>query len=82
MDGRKPNIDYKYRSVVLGRIDDLRKCMDKAEDLETAVHCRIRLAEALTFAMQLDLLEPVEATEIGVKATSFIERKFNHKLKS
>lgn len=76
------NVDYKYRSVVLGRIDELNKRINKADDLETAKRCRICLSEALTFAMQLDLLEPIDATTTGVKATNFIETKFSCKLNS
>jgi hypothetical protein len=72
------NTDSKYREVVLGEINDLRNCLEKADDIETARHCRIRLSEALTFAMKLDLLEPTKATEIGVKADHLIESKFKN----
>lgn len=75
MNGK--NTDIKYMEIVLGRVDEINAIIHhKLEDIEHAKHVRARLAEALTFAMQLDLLEPIKATEIGVKADHFIESKF------
>ena len=67
--------DYELKSIVLGRVDDLNACIlcDKTDEY---LHTRARLAEALTFAMQLKLLEPIEATEIGSKANEHICRVY------
>lgn len=63
--------EYELKSIVLGRVDSLNASIlcDKTDNY---LHVRARLAEALTFAMQLNLLEPIRATEIGAKADAHI----------
>lgn len=63
--------DYELKSIVLCRVDDLNACI-LCNKTDEYLHTRARLAETLTFAMQLKLLEPIEATEIGVKADAHI----------
>lgn len=46
-------MDNKYREAVLSRINNLRNCLERADDIETANICCIRSSEALTSAMQL-----------------------------
>lgn len=64
-------MEHELKSIVLGRVDDLNACilLDKTDKL---LHARARLAEALTFAMQLNLMDPVIADEIGAKADAHI----------
>ena len=63
--------DYELKSIVLYRVDDLNSSI-LCNKTNEYLHARARLAEALTFAMQLKLLEPIEATNIGVKADDHI----------
>jgi len=63
--------EYELKSIVLCRVDDLNACI-LCNKTDEYLHTRARLAEALTFAMQLNLLEPIQATEIGVKADAHI----------
>ena len=63
--------EYELKSIVLGRVDDLNACI-LCDKTDKYLHARARLSEALTFAMQLKLLEPVKATEIGAKADEYI----------
>jgi hypothetical protein len=62
--------EYELKSIVVGRVDELNACIlcDKTDNY---LHVRARLSEALTFAMQLNLLES-KSTEIGVKADAHI----------
>lgn len=74
----KSNTDIKYMEVVLGRVDKLDVIIHHhLETIEHAKFVRACLSEALTFAMQLDLLESVKATEIGAKADDHICQQFN-----
>jgi len=63
--------EYELKSIVIGRVDNLNACIlcDKTDEY---LNARARLSEALTFAMQLNLLEPIKATEIGAKADAHI----------
>lgn len=63
--------EYELKSIVIGRVDELNACIscDKTDEY---LNVRACLWEALTFAMQLNLLEPIKATEIGVKADTHI----------
>jgi len=63
--------EYELKSIVLSRVDDLNSCI-LCGKTDEYLHTRARLAEALTFAMQLKLLEPIQATEIGAKANAHI----------
>lgn len=63
--------EYELKSIVIGRVDNLNACIlcDKTDEY---LNARARLSEALTFAMQLNLLESIKATEIGAKADAHI----------
>lgn len=65
-DGKmSKNTDTKYMEVVLGRVDELNAIVHHhLVCVEHAKHVRACLSEALTFAMQLDLLDSVKATHI------------------
>lgn len=63
--------ENELKSIVICRVDELNACIlcDKTDEY---LNVRARLSEALTFAMQLNLLEPTKATEIGAKANAHI----------
>lgn len=63
--------EYVLKSIVIGRVDNLNASIlcDKTDNY---LPVRARLSEALTIAMQLNLLEPIKATEIGAKADAHI----------
>ncbi|HBQ85347.1 MAG TPA: hypothetical protein DD811_02550 [Syntrophomonas sp.] len=67
--------EYEVKSIVLGRVDDLNLCI-VCNKTNEYLHVRARLAEALTFAIQLGLLEPIKAIEIGNKADEHICRVY------
>lgn len=72
------NTDAKYMEVVLGRVDELNVIVHHhLVCVEHAKHVRACLSEALTFAMQLDLLDSVKATHIGAEADAHINHQFN-----
>lgn len=63
--------EYELKSIVIGRVDELNACIlcDKTDNY---LDVRARLSEALTFAMQLNLLDSTKSTGIGVKANAHI----------
>ena len=67
--------EYELKSIVLSRVDDLNTCIlcDKTDEY---LHTSARLSEALTFAIQLNLIEPIKATEIGAKVDAHICRVY------
>ena len=67
--------EYELKSIVLARVDDLNACI-LCNKTDEYLHVRARLAEALTFAMQLNLLAPIEATKMSVKADAHICRTY------
>lgn len=69
---KKPLLsEYELKCVVLGRVDELNQLilLDKTENY---LHVNARLSEVLTIAMQLNLIEPIEATKVRAKADDHI----------
>lgn len=68
----------KYMEVVLGRVDELNIIVHhKLKNREQAKNVNARLSEALTFAMQLGLMESTKAGEIAAKANAHICKLYN-----
>lgn len=64
-------INIDIRKIVLGRCQNLQNCilLDKTDKYVFVRGC---LSEALTIAMQLKLMESIEATEIAARVDKHI----------